>query len=415
MKDIKKSVYATFLAIIILILVGYTYDYYNSQTPIEYVISTIEKFYDSPKGIYHRSWRIIKNNYIDETYNHQDWNRWKERYNTVIETEEDARIAIESMLASLNDPYTRYLPEEEFEEQHRNIDSKLHGIGVHITEVDGNIVIISVIDDTPAKKNGLKKKDKIIKVDSISTKGMSLKDVADIIRGEEGTKVVLKILRDDKIITKRIARKEIKIKTVKHSMMENNIAYIRISTFISADTSNEFHKALEETRNADAIIVDVRGNYGGLLSNAVYITDMFLKSGKIVSIVDRNGQVKSYSADDNEFINNKPVVILVDEGSASASEIFSGAMKDHGKAVLIGEKTYGKGRVQMIAELPNGGGINFTIAKYLTPSGRDIDHKGIEPDYTVEYDENYFSEKDDVQINRAVEYIKNNLDKDKAA
>lgn len=415
MNELKKSIYVTVAALIILIIAGYNYDHYNSGNPVEYVISTVEKFNNSPQNVFKRAWRVIKNNYVDETYNHQDWNKWKNRYESEIKTDEDSRVAIESMLASLNDPYTRFLPKEEFEEQHRSIDSKLQGIGVHITEVNGKIVIVSVIDDTPAQKYGLMKKDRILKVNDISTKGLSLKDVAEMVRGKRGTEVSLTVLRDGETLVKDIVREEIKIKTIKYEILEDNIAYIRILSFISCDTANEFRKALNATQKADGIIVDVRGNYGGLLSNAVYISDMFLKSGNIVSTVDRNGNKNDYEANSDEFVNKKPIVILVDEGSASASEIFSGAMKDNDKAVLVGEKTFGKGKVQMIAELPNGSGINFTIAKYLTPSGRDIDHKGIEPDYTVEYDESDFLETEDLQLNKAIEILRKNLGKNKAA
>ncbi len=411
MKNIKKSIYAIFLTIIILILAGYTDNYYNSQTPVEYIISGLENFNKSPQGVFRKAWRIIKNNYVDDNHNHQDWNKWKNRYDTEIETHEDAKVAIETMLASLDDPYTRFLPKRAFEEQHRNIDSKLQGIGVHITEVDGDVVIVSVIDDTPAQKHELMEKDKILQVDGVSTKGISINDVADMVRGEVGSEVTLTIERDEKVLTKNIIREEIKIKTVRSKMLDNNIAYIRISSFISSDTADEFKKALEQTRKTDGIIVDVRGNYGGLLSNAVYITNMFLKSGNIVSIVYRNGNKDNYEADYSGFITQKPMVILIDEGSASASEIFSGAMKDHNKATLVGEKTFGKGRVQMISRLPDDSGINFTIAKYLTPSGTDIDHKGIEPDYEVEYNKNSFMEEEDIQLDKAIEVLLGKLNK----
>ena len=411
MKNLKKSVYSTILAIIILIILGYTYDNYHSQTPVEYVVSTIEKFNHSPKGIFCNAWRIIKNNYVDDTFNHQDWNKWKNRYESQIKTQEDIRVATDSMLASLNDPYTRFLPKDEFEEQNRNIDSKLQGIGVHITEINGNIIIISVIDDTPAQKYGLKKKDKIVKVDSVSTKGMSLKEVADRIRGKEGTAVILTISRDGKLLAKKIVREEIKIKTVKYKMLANNIAYIRIVSFISQNTAKEFKKALYATQKADGIIVDVRENYGGLFSNAVYISNMFIKSGNIVSIVDRNGRKQNFEADADRFITSKPLVILIDGSSASASEISSGAMQDNKKALLVGEKTFGKGLVQMITKLPDGSGINFTIAKYLTPSGRDINHKGIEPDYKVEGEGSDYTAKDDAQFNKAVNLILNEIKK----
>ncbi len=406
MKDKKKSVYATLLAIVILIIVGYNYDYQNSQTPVEYVVSTIENYDNSPKGIFRKAWRVIKNNYVDDSLNHQDWAKWKKRYEQHIETNQDAHIAIDSMLVSLNDPYTRFLPKKEFDDQNRNIDSKLQGIGVHITEDHGNILIVSVIDDTPAQKYGLQKGDEIIQVGSVSTKGLSLRDVAGMIRGKSGTSVTLTILRDKEVITKKIVREEIKIKTVKYEILDNNIAYIRISSFISSDTANEFKKALTATRKADGIIVDVRGNFGGLLSNAVYISNMFLESGIIVSTVDRHGKKEDINADPYEYINGRPFVILMDKSSASASEIFSGAMKDHKKAVLVGETTFGKGLVQMIKRLQDGSGINFTIAKYLTPSGTDIDHKGIEPDYEVKYEgSNFLLEEKDIQLNRAKEIV----------
>ncbi len=412
--DIKKAVYSTLLAIVILLLLGYSYDYYNSRTPVEYVISTIEKFNKSPQSVFVRAWRIIKNNYVDNTYNNQDWEKWKNRYESEIKTREDFKVATKSMLASLNDPYTRFLPREEFEEQNRNIDSKLQGIGVHITEKDGEIIIVSVIEGTPAQKYGIKSKDKILKVDGTSTKGLSLPDVAEMVRGESGSEVVLTVQRGKNVLTKSIIREEIKIKTVKFKMFDKNIAYIRILSFISTNTADEVRDALGKIGDSKGVIVDVRGNYGGLLSNAVYISNMFIKSGTIVSIVDRDGNKQDYDAKPGLFLVSKPVVILVDESSASASEIFSGAMKDHKKAFLVGEKTYGKGRVQMISRLPNGSGINFTVAKYLTPLGTDIDHKGIEPDYIVEVDGNGFSEeadgktyseKDDLQLNKAVEVL----------
>lgn len=387
-------------------MAGYTFNTYYEHSPVELVISTVEEFDNSPKGVFNKSWRVIKNNFVDKTYNHQNWQKWKTRYEQEIKTYQDSKVAIDTMLLSLNDPYTRFLTKDNFEEQDRNIDSRLQGIGVHITEVDGNIVIASVMDDTPAQKYGLKEKDKIIKVDSVSTKGMSLKDVADIIRGEKDTPVVLTILRGNQTLTKNIIREEIKIKTVKYEMLNNNIAYIRITTFISSDTSNEFKNALLATSKADGLIVDVRGNYGGLLTNAVYISNMLIKDGNIVSIINRNNQKQNFDTTPGDFITDKPLVVLIDGSSASASEIFSGAIKDHNRGILVGEKTYGKGKVQMIYKLPDGSGINFTIAKYLTPSGTDIDHKGIEPDYVVENkDYDRLDKENDIQLNKAKEIL----------
>ena len=242
-------------------------------------------------------------------------------------------------------------------------------------------------------------------MNSTSTKGVLLKDVAEMIRGEQGTIVTLTLLRGDKTLVKKIKREEIKIKTVKYKMLDNNIAYIRITSFISAETSNEFTKALFDTRQASGLIVDVRGNYGGLLSNAIYISDMFLDKGNIVSTVNREGKEVDYPAEAGSVFTNIPMVVLVDEASASASEIFSGAMQDNKRAVLVGETTFGKGLVQMITELPDGSGVNLTVAKYLTPAGTDINKKGIKPNYKVAYKETNSKKELDTQLDKAVEVL----------
>lgn len=411
MKKLQHPVYATLLAIIIVLLTGYAFAFnmFYSVSPFEYIISIVEDFDHSPRGVFNKAWRIVKTSYLDNTLNKQDWRRWKRRYANKIETEEDLRVAADSMLASLDDPYTRYLPKDEYEEQHRTINSKMQGIGVHITEVDSKIIIVSVIEDTPAEKYGLKSKDEILKVESISTKGLLLKDVANIIRGEKGTFVTLTILRGNETLVKKIKREEIKIKTVKYKMLDNNIVYIRIVSFISSNTFNEFSRALYASRDASGLVVDVRGNYGGLLSNAVYISDIFMDEGNIVSTVNRKGIKTDFDAEPGSVLADIPIVVLVDEASASASEIFSGAMQDNKRAILVGERTFGKGLVQMVAVLPDGSGMNFTVAKYLTPSGRNINKKGIEPDYKVEYKETDVENEEDTQLDKAVEILREEI------
>lgn len=373
----------------------------NAQNPAEYISAIFENFSSSPEAVFERSWRIVKNNYIDKTYNHQDWKRWEKHYKGKLKTKEDSYVAIESMLESLNDPYTRFLKPSEFSEQGMTIDAKLYGIGVHISDFKGNIIIVNVIEETPAAKSGLKAGDRIIKIDNKSIKGLSLKEVADAVRGKAGTKVILEVLRDKKLLTKTITREEISLKSVKYKMLDNKYAYIRISTFISTDTSYEMLEALDATRDAKGIILDVRGNHGGLLPNAVDISNMFLDEGTIVSIVDRNGHKNDYNVEPDKKVTSKPLVVLIDNESASASEILSGALKDHKRAMLIGEKTFGKGLVQRILELPDGSGINLTVAKYLTPSGRDIGHKGIEPDYKVSLSRREYFAGKDPQLDKA--------------
>jgi len=351
------------------------------------------------------SWDELREEYYDKTLNDQDWDKWRLKYVNEIETKEDAYIAIDSIIESLDDPYTRFLRPDEFEEQNIGISSKLYGIGVNISEIKGKTTIVGVLDDTPAKKAGLKAGDIILKVNKEDIKGYKINDVAKLVRGPAESKVTIEILRDKKIIIYKIKRKEIKIKTVKLDMTEN-IAHITISSFLSQDTPVEVQEALDKSSKAKGIILDLRGNTGGLLPNAVIIANMFLPKGNIVSIVDRNGKKTNIEAQDNYEYIKKPLVILINQGSASASEILSGALKDYNRAVLVGEKTFGKGLVQKIETIQDDNGLNITIAKYLTPSGKDINKKGIEPDYKVEYTKADFLAKKDPQLNKAKEIIK---------
>jgi len=377
----------------------------NTENAIDYALSSVENINITPEGVFNRSWRVIKNSYIDKSYNHQTWDKWPKRYKNKIKTKQDSYVAIDTMMESLNDPYSRFLKPDEFEEQDRNIDAKLFGIGVHISEVKGKIIIVNIIEDTPASKSGLKAGDRILKVNNESIKGLSLKDVAEKIRGIAGSTVTLEIIRNNKNIVKQIRRESITIKAVKSKMLDNNIAYIKITTFISNDTSLEVLNALNQTKSCKGIILDLRGNHGGLLPNAIEISNMFLKKGTIVSIVDRNNNKETIDAEPYRMVSSKPLVVLIDGESASASEILSGALKDHKRAVLVGEKTFGKGLVQRILRLPDGSGLNLTIAKYLTPKGYDINKKGIQPDISIKLNQENLAEGKDNQLKKAIEVI----------
>ena len=230
--------------------------------------------------------------------------------------------------------------------------------------------------------------------------GLPLSDVANMVRGPENTFVELTILRGKDKFTKKVIRKEIKIKTVRSSV-EKNIGYIQIMTFIGSTTPNEFMEALEKTKKTDGLILDLRGNTGGLLPNAIFIANLFIPEGNIVSIVGRNGYKYDICAQDTDFSINKPMIVLVDGASASASEILSGALKDYKKAKLIGSQTYGKGMVQKIIPLPNETGLNLTVAKYLTPKGIDINKKGITPDVEVNFTMEDVKRQNDVQLSTA--------------
>ncbi len=356
--------------------------------------------YISSQKLVENVWNIVKKHYYDPTMNEQDWYRWKHRYDGQIKNDDDAKVAIDTMLASLNDPYSRFMDKEEYNEQNTSINSKICGIGVNIISDAGKIRIINVIDGTPAQNSNLQAGDVILDIDGKETSGLSVSEVANLVRGAENTPVQITILRNSDKLTKKIIRKEIKIKTVKSSV-DNRIGYIQINSFIGSTTPNEFLEAAERTKNTDGLVIDLRGNTGGLLPNAIFIANLFIPEGKLVSIVGRNGYKYDIQAQNTDFRINKPVVILVDGGSASASEIFSGAMKDYNRATLVGTKTFGKGMVQKIIPLENETGLNLTVAKYLTPSGTDINKKGINPDIEVQFTEKNLRNKEDVQLQTA--------------
>ncbi len=355
----------------------------------------------SSQKLFDTTWKIIRDNYYDSDLNTQAWARWKEHYHGKIKTDDDAKVAIDTMLASLDDPYSRYMNKNEYKEQNNSINSKITGIGVNISSVAGKIHIINVMDGTPAQFANILPNDIIIAIDGKDVNGLSISEVANLVRGPENTFVNITILRNKDKLTKRVMRKEIKIKTVKSSVIDKNIGYIQISSFIGSTTPNEFLEALEKTKGTNGLIVDLRGNTGGLLPNAVFIANLFIPKGNIVSIVGRNGYKYDINAQDTEFGITKPTVVLVDGGSASASEILSGALKDYNKAKLLGTKTYGKGMVQKIIPMPNETGLNLTIAKYLTPKGTDINKKGIDPDIKVEFSLNDVKNNNDAQLQAA--------------
>ncbi len=382
------------------------------------------KFEDAtiePDELFNQTWSLIKSSYFDDDMNEQNWARWKKRYSHKIKTEEDAYIAINTMLASLNDPYSKFLNKNEFEEQNTTIDSKIYGIGINIVSISGKIYIMSVIKGAPADIQGVKSGDMILKINGNDIKGGSIFQAANYIKtGPNGSEnkdnlVELEILRNGEKIIKKIKRAEIKIKTVEAETLDKEIGYIRITSFISSNTPIEFIEALNKIKDTKALILDLRGNTGGLFQNAVFVANMFLQKGDIVRVIGRDGKGSSYSAENKDYVYDKPLAVLVDGESASASEIVSAALKDNNRAVIIGTKTFGKGVVQKIYPMPNSTGLNLTIARYLTPSGNDINKKGITPNYFVEITRDDFEKNNDSQLNFAKNIIKGELERSKLA
>lgn len=364
----------------------------------------------SPVDLYDNVWRLINSKFVDQSNNQQNWAKWRHKYDNQIRTNEDAYVAINTMVASLNDPYTKFLDPKEFADETSSIKGSLKGIGIQIGVKDGKLMVIAPIEDTPAERAGLQADDEIIEIDGASTKGITVDKAADKIRGKEGTQVTLLVKRKDVAPkTYTITRAEIEIKSISQKLptdmtIPNDFCYIRLSSFISRNAATEFGNILNTNRNKKGFIIDLRSNPGGLLTNAIYISDMFLDGGTIVSTVDRDGYKETQRASAGVY-TKKPVVVLINKGSASASEIFSGAMKDNHRAVIIGEQSFGKGLVQEINKLPYESGINITIQKYLTPNGTDINKKGITPDIVVKLTEDDVKNKNDLQLKKAVEVL----------
>lgn len=328
--------------------------------------------------------------YLD--YFHQVYQIVRTEYVEPIETKDLFYGAIRGMLQALNDPFTRFLNEEDFAELKEETTGKFVGVGIEITMKDGEIVVISPIDDTPAMKAGIKAGDKITKIDTSELKDKSLSEIIKLIRGLPHTKVKLTVVREgfDDPIAFDLERMPIKIDAMSYDVLKTyDTGYIKVKTF-SSDTSREIEKALNDlnARGIKRVIVDLRWNPGGLLDQAISMTELFLDKGKtIVSTRGRegSGNVKEYLAE-KPMLYAGGLVVLVNKGSASASEIFAGAIKDNRRGRLVGEKTFGKGSVQKSYNLNEKIGLALTIARYYTPSGVSIHGKGIEPDFAVSSD-----------------------------
>ncbi len=359
----------------------------------------------TPADNYDRVWKLIDAKFVDKTNNAQDWQRWRHKYDAYIETNEDAYVAIDTMVSSLNDVYTKFLTPKEYEEESSGIQGSLKGIGVQIGVRDGKLLIIAPLEDTPGERAGLLAEDEILEINSESTKGITVDKAADKIRGPEGTTVTLLIKRkgvENKLYTIERANIEIKsvsVKVPQTAKIDDRIGYIRLSSFLSKNAAMEFRNALNDYSDKEAIIVDLRSNPGGLLTNAIYIANMLLNEDVIVSTVDRDGYKLTERAHGNP-VCKKPIGVLIDGGSASASEILAGALKDNKRALIVGKKSFGKGLVQEINNLPDGSAVHITIQKYLTPNGTDINKKGIEPDISVEIKKEDIDKKQDPQLQR---------------
>ena len=319
--------------------------------------------------------------------------------------------ALKGLVESLDDPYTRFVEPKALEEENMEMEGEYGGLGIYMASRDGRTIVIAPIEDTPADRAGIKPLDEIIKVDDKNVMGMDSDEVVKMLRGPAGKPVTIQIRRKnvDKLIPVKIVREIIKIKTVRMEMLNDGIAYIKLNHF-NLKTDGELRAAIKKAadKKAKGIIMDLRNNPGGLLDVCVDVTSQFIPKGVVVGMKGRFDKANDTLYAKEGRANNLPLVVIVNEGSASAAEIFAGAVKDHKRVTIVGMKTFGKGSVQTLFNLPDGSGIYVTIARYHTPSGFVLDHKGLQPDVKVE-GEPKKDKKEDKQLQKALGVLKQKI------
>lgn len=358
-------------------------------------------------------WRIVNRSYVDETFNHQNW--WFIRQKVLrqqLPTWEVTYKTIQDMLAVLDDPYTRFLPPEQYQSLQTNTNGELLGVGLQISKDDegGNLRVIAPIEGSPAEDAGIRPQDEILEINGTPTNSISLDEAAARMRGSVGSQVALKIGRaNEPTFEVSVRRDRIEINPVASELRNEpglpKLGYLRLGQF-NGNAVTELKASLEdlEKKGADAYILDLRNNPGGLLTAGIEIARLWINDGTVVYTVNRQGSLGSYDAN-GKAVTDDPLVVLVNKGTASASEILAGALQDNGRAQLVGETTFGKGLIQSLFDLPNGAGLAVTIAKYETPDHHDINKLGITPDQSVETSikrRKQFGTEEDAQYNAAV-------------
>ena len=337
----------------------------------------------------------INNEYVDE-----------------VNQSESMDSAINGLLQSL-DPYSAYMSPEIFDEMQTETSGEFGGLGIEVGMESGVVKVISPIDDTPASRAGIKAGDYIVKINDTQVQGKSLTEAVELMRGPVGSSIELTIRRigEKKALNYKIVREVIQIQSVKADLIEKNIGYIRLTSF-NENSGKQIEKEiqkLEKNKNVNSYILDLRNNPGGLLSQAIKITDFFLENGEIVSTKSRKAiENRKWFAKEGDITNGKALIVLINYGSASASEIVAGALKDHKRAILLGENSYGKGSVQSIIPLKNRGAIRLTVAKYYLPSGKSISEVGVSPDIEIDElsDDFRIKTETDNQLRYAVKLLK---------
>jgi len=299
--------------------------------------------------------------------------------------------AIKGMMQSLDDPHSTYFPAKEMKSFTEDMKGEYAGVGMVVSKRDNVLTVVSPIEGTPAYKAGIKPNDKIVKIEDKSTLDLTVDECVDILKGKPGTKVSITVLRENtgKTFEVELTRALIKLKYVQHKLIDGKIGYVKVTQF-SEEVSKDVRKAVEDlkSRGMESMILDLRYNPGGSLGEAIKVSSIFVEKSPIVTVKDKHGNEEKYDRIGKAY-TDFPMIVLINEGSASASEIVSGAIKDYSRGLLLGEKSYGKGSVQNLVPLHDGDAVKLTVAKYYTPSGTTIHKKGIEPDITVKEPEGF--------------------------
>ena len=349
------------------------------------------------KEVIDHVWQIVYRDFLDSDgkFESSNWiNIRKDFLAKKYSNSDEAYDAIRNMLSNLDDPYTRFLDPKEFNQMRIDTSGELTGVGIQIVKdkESDDLIIISPIEGTPAYEAGIKARDKILSIDNVSTKGMNIEDAVKLIRGQRGTKVKLEIFRNGNSFFQSLSRERIEIKSVTSKINETKdgllIGYVRIKQF-NANASREMKDTVKdlELKKVSGYVLDLRSNPGGLLESSIDISRQFIDKGIIVSTLSKDG-LREIKRGNGRALTKKPLIVLVNEGSASASEIVSGAIRDNNRGKLVGKKTFGKGLVQSMRTLVDGSGLTVTVAKYLTPNGTDINKFGITPDIEVKMNTN---------------------------
>lgn len=381
---------------------------------------------DSPKTVLDEAWQIVNREYVDGTFNKVNWQKVRqELLSKDYTSREQAYAALKSALEKLEDPYTRFMDPDQYRALTEQTSGELSGVGIRleVNEKTKALTVVEPIENSPAVRAGIQSADRIVLIDGKSTQGMTVEEAAKLIRGQVGTQVTLQLSREGKgVFDVTLRRARIELQTVRYNVKEEGktrVGYIRLQEF-SSHAAEQMQKAIEElkSQNVNAFVLDLRGNPGGLLYASVDIARMWMNKGAIVKTVDREGHDEELK-NNNSALTDLPLAVLVDGNSASASEILSGALKDNGRATIIGSQTFGKALVQSVHSLSDGSGLAVTIAHYYTPNGTDISHKGITPDIKVDMSEearkqlvsnpNAIASKDDPVYARAVAVLQAQL------